>query len=134
MVELSAGDDLGVAPNDGGTVAKDGVAVGRAEDPLDLAVPDWPHAVRTHRNPAARPIRFMTRQRFWGEASYGSVAMPWSRWRLRWATFSDAANQAGLSRRYGGIHFEEGELAGLKPDQDGGDVPATSPCDWPPWS
>jgi Domain of unknown function (DUF6851)/VCPO second helical-bundle domain len=29
---------------------------------------------------------------------------------LSWATFSDAANQAGLSRRYGGIHFEQGDL------------------------
>ncbi|HEV2013642.1 MAG TPA: vanadium-dependent haloperoxidase [Candidatus Dormibacteraeota bacterium] len=29
---------------------------------------------------------------------------------LRWATFSEAAHQAGLSRRYGGIHFEQGDL------------------------
>ena len=27
-----------------------------------------------------------------------------------WATFSAAANQAGLSRRYGGIRFEQGDL------------------------
>jgi hypothetical protein len=31
---------------------------------------------------------------------------------LSWATFSDAADQAGLSRRYGGIHFEQGDLDG----------------------
>jgi hypothetical protein len=31
---------------------------------------------------------------------------------LSWATFSDAADQAGMSRRYGGIHFSEGDLAG----------------------
>lgn len=31
---------------------------------------------------------------------------------LSWATFSDAADQAGLSRRYGGIHFEQGDLTG----------------------
>lgn len=31
---------------------------------------------------------------------------------LSWATFSEAANQAGLSRRYGGIHFAQGDLAG----------------------
>jgi hypothetical protein len=31
---------------------------------------------------------------------------------LHWATFSEAANQAGLSRRYGGIHFEQGDLDG----------------------
>ncbi len=32
--------------------------------------------------------------------------------KLYWATFTDAANQAGISRRYGGIHFEVGDLAG----------------------
>jgi hypothetical protein len=31
---------------------------------------------------------------------------------LAWATFEDAAAQAGLSRRYGGIHFEGGDLFG----------------------
>jgi hypothetical protein len=31
---------------------------------------------------------------------------------LAWATFTDAANQAGISRRYGGIHFELGDLVG----------------------
>jgi hypothetical protein len=31
---------------------------------------------------------------------------------LSWATFSDAADQAGLSRRYGGIHFEQADLDG----------------------
>jgi len=29
---------------------------------------------------------------------------------LSWASFSEAADQAGISRRYGGIHFEEGDL------------------------
>jgi hypothetical protein len=31
--------------------------------------------------------------------------------KLTWANFSDAAHEAGLSRRYGGIHFMEGDLA-----------------------
>lgn len=31
---------------------------------------------------------------------------------LSWRTFTDAANQAGLSRRYGGIHFTLGDLDG----------------------
>ena len=31
---------------------------------------------------------------------------------LSWATFSDAANEAGVSRRYGGIHFEDADLRG----------------------
>ena len=29
---------------------------------------------------------------------------------LSWRTFDDAADQAGLSRRYGGIHFRDGDL------------------------
>ncbi len=31
---------------------------------------------------------------------------------LAWDTFSDAANQAGVSRRYGGIHFKVDDLVG----------------------
>jgi hypothetical protein len=31
---------------------------------------------------------------------------------LFWRTFSDAADQAGISRRYGGIHIEEDDLPG----------------------
>jgi hypothetical protein len=31
---------------------------------------------------------------------------------LRWRTFHDAANQAGVSRRYGGIHFRTADLVG----------------------
>lgn len=29
---------------------------------------------------------------------------------LAWSTFSEAADEAGMSRRYGGIHFREGDL------------------------
>jgi hypothetical protein len=31
---------------------------------------------------------------------------------LSWPTFTDAAVQAGRSRRYGGIHFRDGDLVG----------------------
>lgn len=31
---------------------------------------------------------------------------------LSWQNFSDAAEEAGISRRYGGIHFEDGDLTG----------------------
>jgi hypothetical protein len=37
-------------------------------------------------------------------------AVPASALTLRWSTFSEAAAQAGISRRYGGIHFEQGDL------------------------
>ena len=33
---------------------------------------------------------------------------------LAWDTFSSAADEAGLSRRYGGIHFEDADLEGRK--------------------
>lgn len=32
--------------------------------------------------------------------------------KLHWPTFSEAADEAGISRRYGGIHFEQGDLDG----------------------
>jgi hypothetical protein len=31
---------------------------------------------------------------------------------LRWETFTEAADEAGMSRRYGGIHFSRADLAG----------------------
>ena len=31
---------------------------------------------------------------------------------LSWPTFSAAADEAGLSRRYGGIHYESADLDG----------------------
>ena len=37
-------------------------------------------------------------------------AVPGSDITLSLSTFSDAADQAGMSRRYGGIHFEQGDL------------------------
>ena len=37
-------------------------------------------------------------------------AVPASDITFSWATFSAAADQAGMSRRYGGIHFKEGDL------------------------
>lgn len=40
---------------------------------------------------------------------------------LRWETFTDAANQAGISRRYGGIHFKAADLTGRAVGQIVGD-------------
>jgi hypothetical protein len=45
-----------------------------------------------------------------GSSTIEPGAVPASDLVLSWPTFSDAANQAGISRRYGGIHFEEGDL------------------------
>ncbi len=41
---------------------------------------------------------------------------------LTWATFSQAAAQAGMSRRYGGIHFADADLAGRKAGRFVGEV------------
>ena len=41
---------------------------------------------------------------------------------LQWDTFSAAADEAGMSRRYGGIHFEDGDLAGRAMGREVGDL------------
>jgi len=64
-------------------------------------------------------------KRFTGSDSFGASvtiaagsskvepgATPASDVTLSWRTFSEAADQAGISRRYGGIHFERGDLDG----------------------
>jgi hypothetical protein len=45
-----------------------------------------------------------------GSSTVEPGTVPAHKLALRWSTFTDAANQAGLSRRYGGIHFEQGDL------------------------
>jgi hypothetical protein len=47
-----------------------------------------------------------------GSSRFEPGAVPASDLTLTWTTFKAAANQAGLSRRYGGIHFEQGDLDG----------------------
>lgn len=47
-----------------------------------------------------------------GSSSFEPGAVPASDLTLSWTTFKAAANQAGLSRRYGGIHFEQSDLDG----------------------
>src|SRR5213595_3108342 len=45
-----------------------------------------------------------------GSSKVEPGAVPQRAVTFSWATFSDAADQAGLSRCYGGIHFEQGDL------------------------
>jgi hypothetical protein len=45
-----------------------------------------------------------------GSSKVEPGAVPRNDVTLAWRTFSDAADQAGISRRYGGIHFEQGDL------------------------
>lgn len=45
-----------------------------------------------------------------GSSRVEPAAVPATDTTLSWATFSEAAAEAGMSRRYGGIHFEQGDL------------------------
>jgi len=47
-----------------------------------------------------------------GSSKIESGATPARPVTLHWETFTEAANQAGISRRYGGIHFRAADLAG----------------------
>jgi hypothetical protein len=89
--------------------------------PTTFPTPPFPEFSSGHSNFSAAGAeilrRFTGSDRFGGSAVLraGSSriepgAVPLSDVALSWATFSDAANQAGISRRYGGIHFEQGDL------------------------
>jgi hypothetical protein len=45
-----------------------------------------------------------------GSAKFEPGLVPDHNLTLSWATFTEAADQAGISRRYGGIHFLQGDL------------------------
>jgi hypothetical protein len=89
--------------------------------PSTFPTPPFPEYSSGHSNFSAAGAeilrRFTGRDAFGGSVtlSRGSSrvepgAVPAGDLTLSWATFSDAADQAGISRRYGGIHFEQGDL------------------------
>jgi hypothetical protein len=89
--------------------------------PSYFPTPPFPEYSSGHSNfsAAAAEIlrRFTRRDAFGGAATIeaGSSAVeagatPAADVTLSWATFSEAADEAGMSRRYGGIHFEQGDL------------------------
>jgi hypothetical protein len=89
--------------------------------PTTFPTPPFPEYSSGHSNfsaAGAEILKLFTRSdRFGGSLTLpaGSSrvepgAVPASDLTLQWATFSEAANQAGISRRYGGIHFEQGDL------------------------
>jgi hypothetical protein len=89
--------------------------------PTIFPTPPFPEYSSGHSNfsaAGAEILRLFTRSDRFGDSvtiPAGSSrvepgAVPASDLTLSWATFSDAANEAGLSRRYGGIHFEQGDL------------------------
>jgi len=89
--------------------------------PTSFPTPPFPEYSSGHSNfsaAGAEILRLFTgSDRFAGSATLraGSSnvepgAVPSSDVTLSWATFSDAAHEAGMSRRYGGIHFEQCDL------------------------
>ena len=89
--------------------------------PRSFPTPPFPEYSSGHSNFSAAGAEVL--RRFTGSDRFGASTVlragssriepglvPSSDLTLSWATFSDAANQAGISRRYGGIHFEQGDL------------------------
>jgi hypothetical protein len=85
--------------------------------------PPFPEYVSGHSTFSAASAEIL--KRFTGSDAFGyGVALPPGSSRIEpgltprdpvvlfWPTFSAAADQAGLSRRYGGIHFRDGDLEG----------------------
>ena len=90
-----------------------------------FGTPPFPEYVSGHSSFSAAAAevlkRFTGSDRFGGEVTIAAGsslvepgAVPASDVTLRWPTFSAAADEAGISRRYGGIHFVEGDLEGRK--------------------
>lgn len=89
--------------------------------PTSFPTPPFPEYSSGHSNfsvAGAEILRLFTgSDRFGGSVTLraGSSkvepgAVPSSDVTLSWPTFSHAADQAGMSRRYGGIHFEQGDI------------------------
>ena len=90
-----------------------------------MVTPPFPEYVSGHSTFSAAAAA--TLRKFTGRDNFGfSVTIPVGSSRvepgtvpasnvsLSWATFSAAADEAGLSRRFGGIHFIDGDLEGRR--------------------
>jgi hypothetical protein len=101
--------------------------------PPTFITPPFPEYISGHSAFSAAGAEIL--KRFTGSDNFGgSVTLPAGSSRvepgltpqsdvtLSWATFSEAADEAGISRRYGGIHFEEGDLNGRQIGRDVGGI------------
>jgi len=89
---------------------------------ITFPTPPFPEHVSGHSTFSAAAAEVLAR--FTGSDAFGAdyikparsmtiePTLPTSDLTLRWATFTAAAEQAGLSRIYGGIHFDNGNNAG----------------------
>jgi hypothetical protein len=105
-----------------GTVAMDG-GDWSPYQPATFPTPPFPEYISGHSTfsaAGAEILRRWTRSDYFGDSvtfDAGSSTIepgmtPANPITLYWPNFTDAANQAGISRRYGGIHFETGDLVG----------------------
>jgi len=111
-----AGPNLGTKSIDGGTW--------RPYQAATVITPPFPEYVSGHSAfsaAGAQILRYITHSDTFG-ASYTNLAgvsrvepgmTPATNITLSWPTFTAAADEAGISRRYGGIHFIDGDLQGL---------------------
>jgi hypothetical protein len=82
--------------------------------------PDYVSGHSTYSAAAAQILAAWTGSDYFGDSvilSVGSSKIepgltPARQVELNWQTFTDAANEAGMSRRYGGIHFRSADIAG----------------------
>ena len=105
-----------------GTVTEDGLQW-IPYQPSSFPTPPFPEYVSGHSAfsaAGAEVLRRFTRSDYFGasvtflagSSTIEPGATPAKGVTLFWETFTDAANEAGMSRRYGGIHFEPGDLVG----------------------
>jgi hypothetical protein len=105
-----------------------GVKLIRGEDwqpyqPASFPTPPFPEYPSGHSTFSAASAEVL--RRFTGSDRFGAsvtvvagsskvepLTVPAKDVTLSWATFSAAADEAGLSRRYGGIHFVPGDMMG----------------------
>jgi hypothetical protein len=91
--------------------------------PSTFPTPPFPEYISGHSTFSAAGATVLAL--FTGHEHFGDTAMfaigssevepglsPAETVKLSWKTFHDAADQAGISRRYGGIHFRSGDLVG----------------------
>jgi membrane-associated phospholipid phosphatase len=95
----------------------------RPYQPANVVTPAFPEFISGHSTFSAASAEVL--RRFTGSDKFGATAtikahssviepglVPAQDVTLSWPTFTAAADEAGLSRRYGGIHFAHGDLQG----------------------
>ncbi|WP_416398607.1 vanadium-dependent haloperoxidase [Allohahella sp. A8] len=125
MIEAWAGRDLGTRPILGETW--------RPYQAENFVTPPFAEYVSGHSSFSASAAQVL--RRFTGSDVFGYAVtfepgssfvepgtVPANRLKLTYATFSDAADEAGISRRFGGIHFRDGDLEARRVGREIGEL------------